>query len=702
MPPIVAVPWSPLANFGRTFPLVNRLVVTVALMFGSQGVADAGPPPRRAAELVNQRDPEAIKNLKSAYRAIPEIKPEARKTTVELSVEIAENLIGPIRYRHRSYNGRPVGPTIRARAGQTLYVRLKNDLPPELRAPVHRDDEPHGFNDTNLHTHGLHVSPSGMSDNVFIDVGPGESFDYQFDIPKEHPPGTFWYHPHKHGSVALQMTSGMAGALIIEGGLDDAEELRGVEEKVLVFQQFIFPNSAPATGTVEIAPQDVYGPTRDVYSVTLINGIANPTIVIRPREVQRWRIVHAGLEETLNLSVIADELAKEGSVPLYEIAVDGLTTGAMDRRTQLELQPGYRSDVLIQAPAGPGKYQLTTEVLDVRRAVKGKVVRKLTLAEISVEGEPRDMKLPPAGSLKKYVPTSLRPIRDDEIQGPPREIELSVLGGRFTIDDKTFSPRHANYNATLGTAEEWRITSITERHPFHIHVNPFQALVVEPSTGKSKWVWRDTIFVGDGESVRLRTRFERFSGRTVVHCHNLDHEDRGMMQVLRIACPEDLKAGRPAGPGMGALPAVMPEWSVKDAAGVEHSPAGYRRSPWLLVLHRGIQCMHCARQIALLAKREAEFKKLGMPILAVCPDEVAPEVVRLLKEKAGVSFPLASDPKLEVFRAHGCLDDEVLHGTFIVDASGMVRWQSVGEEPEMNIDKVLIAAKAVADEGAQR
>jgi peroxiredoxin len=446
---------------------------------------------------------------------------------------------------------------------------------------------------------------------------------------------------------------------------------------------------------VEISPSDVYSPDPSVFSVPLINGVLNPNLVMRPGEVQRWRIVHAGLQETLNLSILGDGTTADAMVPFYEIALDGLTTGSIDRQTRLELQPGYRSDVLIQAPDKPGKYVLINNVFDARRAVKGRLVRNVVLAEVSVEGHEKDMDLPAADSLRKYVPPSLRPIQGEELTGPPKELQLSVRSG-FTIDGRSFSSRRIDRSVILGTAEEWRVRSESDGHPFHVHVNPFQVFTVDSESGESKWVWRDTIFVGHQESVRLRTRFERFSGRTVLHCHNLDHEDRGMMQTLDIICPDDLNRPASAGLGMGALPVPVPAWSVTDTAGVERSPAGYRSSPWILILHRGISCIHCARQIALFGERQSEFTRLGVQILAVAPNKTDPEVVKVLREKAGVSFPLAADPELKVFQAHGCLDNGPLHGTFVIDARGIVRWQSVGEEPEMRIEAVLAAVKAAA------
>src|SRR5262249_55903219 len=129
---------------------------------------------------------------------------------------------GPDDVEMITYNGRLVGPTIRVQRGTTVKINLKNELPADDAPPVtvdpDQEDQPHDLHTTNLHTHGLHVSPRGDSDNVFREIPPGASFQYSFTIPADHPAGTFWYHPHKHGSVAYQLANGLAGALIVEGG----------------------------------------------------------------------------------------------------------------------------------------------------------------------------------------------------------------------------------------------------------------------------------------------------------------------------------------------------------------------------------------------------------------------------------------------------------------------------------------------------
>ncbi|MBV8382334.1 MAG: multicopper oxidase domain-containing protein [Planctomycetaceae bacterium] len=217
-----------------------------------------------------------------------------------------------------------------------MNVLLRNNLPPEppngARHPAAdaSQNPPHGFNTTNLHTHGLHVSPVGNSDNVFLELGPGQEFPLEIKIPRNHHPGTFWYHAHKHGSVALQLASGMAGALIVEGGLDDVPAIKCARDRVMVLQQIAYDDQ----GQVEKSYYDQPGrPAK-----TTINGRVVPEIQMRPGEVQRWRMIHAGIQRELNLTLDGHQL--------NEIACDGIALGTITPRPAILLCPGYRSDVL--------------------------------------------------------------------------------------------------------------------------------------------------------------------------------------------------------------------------------------------------------------------------------------------------------------------------------------------------------------------
>src|SRR5262249_40044634 len=145
-----------------------------------------------------------------------------------------------------------VAPTIEVQPGDTVRVLLHNKLKadPSCIENGRDPDKPHCFNGTNLHSHGLWVSPTGNSDNVLLSINPGVDFEYEYNIPPDHPAGTFWYHPHRHGSTALQVSSGMAGALIVRADRPPTPDANGdidtllknrdgtpLAERVLVLQQ---------------------------------------------------------------------------------------------------------------------------------------------------------------------------------------------------------------------------------------------------------------------------------------------------------------------------------------------------------------------------------------------------------------------------------------------------------------------------------
>ncbi len=124
----------------------------------------------------------------------------------------------------RSYGGCKSGPAIFVKPGDTMRVDLKNKTDaqdptcPTNGTPIRQGVSPaECFNTTNLHNHGLHVSPTGNSDNVLINIAPQTEFPYEINIPADHPAGTFWYHAHRHGSTATQVASGTSGVLIVEG-----------------------------------------------------------------------------------------------------------------------------------------------------------------------------------------------------------------------------------------------------------------------------------------------------------------------------------------------------------------------------------------------------------------------------------------------------------------------------------------------------
>ena len=135
---------------------------------------------------------------------------------LELDLEASESLVnlGGKRANLLTYNGQIPAPRLEAKPGDRIRIYFTNKL-----------SQP-----TNLHYHGLHIPPTGKADNVFLRINPGQKFTYEFDIPQNHPTGTFWYHPHLHGLVAEQLFGGLAGLFIVRGDLDEIPEIKAAKE----------------------------------------------------------------------------------------------------------------------------------------------------------------------------------------------------------------------------------------------------------------------------------------------------------------------------------------------------------------------------------------------------------------------------------------------------------------------------------------
>jgi FtsP/CotA-like multicopper oxidase with cupredoxin domain len=407
---------------------------------------------------------------------------------------------------------------LRVQPGDVLRVNLINDLPPNRAEMPLTMDLPHHFNSTNLHVHGMHVSPSGNADNVLRTMEPGQSYEVEIPVPAGHPRGTYWYHPHHHGSADVQISSGMAGALIVEGDFAGVAEIANAVERVLILNEVMFDY----LGTIEV--YDTIWPEAAPRFIS-INGQREPIIRLRPGEVQRWRIVQAAHESNLRLA-LNDHL-------LHPIAYDGIPHSRIEGLESLVVAPGQRADVLVQAGA-PGAYELRAIAND-----QGYPSPTGLLAHVVVEGEPVTMSLP--ASLPE---SPLAPIGDDEITGTRTitftaiepEVPAAATYQEFAdlIDGRRFDPDRVDQSIRLGGVEEWTVVNDdTSDHVFHIHTNPFQVVAVNDEP-VSDTLWRDTVIVPHEGSLTFRSRFLDFTGKTVLHCHMMNHEELGMMQLIEF------------------------------------------------------------------------------------------------------------------------------------------------------------------------
>ncbi|MEO0486912.1 MAG: multicopper oxidase domain-containing protein [Pseudomonadota bacterium] len=444
-----------------------------------------------------------------------------------------------------AYNGKSPGPTLTLEPGGTLDIELVNALPPLHDDCTNDVNSFHGRNTTNLHTHGLHVSPTTDStatydaDNVFVSVVPEGQIvpceeicgaevathfrwhknTFRFEIGDTHPTGTFWYHAHKHGSTFQQVGAGLAGPLIIPDrpGSMPSYIAEAPERILMIMNQ----------GVVLVDPGG--------------GGEANPTLRMRPGEVQRWRIINAQAAGN-SFAYFATNVP---DLEMFQIAFDGLTLprripvdpsdNSEPWRNPAALAPGNRMDLMVRVPvdARPGLVPvgITTGLTDL--LAFGTNTEAATL-NISIEGEPvgalwsDDDKLPGPG---------LKPFGDEDL--PKRIVDFTP---GFTVDGSPYDGE-ITHVMERGTSEEWTVTNSTGGvHAFHIHVNPFFVTHINGeklSEDDPLRRWQDTIGLpyrqnGADGSVTYKTRFETFTGKFVIHCHILRHEDLGMMQTVEV------------------------------------------------------------------------------------------------------------------------------------------------------------------------
>ena len=434
-----------------------------------------------------------------------------------LTTQFATHQVGATSFTARSYNGTLGGPTLRVRPGDTLRVLVDNQLPPNPDGVPANPNTPHQNNTTNLHVHGMHVSPQGNSDNVFVEIPPAGNFQYEYQIPANHPPGTMWYHPHKHGSSSVQLFSGMAGALIVEGGIDAIPEIAAARDLVYLITELNID------GTGQVPDFTTSGAFSMAGRQFLINGEVLPTLQAFSGEVIRLRIINATVRTTLPISVVGHTL--------NIISLDGIALPAVRQAASISLPAAGRADVLIRCGA-PGDYDVL-KLLDNSQNADP----QLNLGLLRVLNTTVSMDLPTT-----LLPQPYPNISAGELNQPLRMItfeqnspQLPPPGfNNFTINNVHFDSLVVNQTVQLGAVEEWLLTNNSPNtHPFHIHINPFEVIEVNGVPLPTS-EWHDTFNIPKMGSIRIRHRFEDFTGMFVFHCHILVHEDLGMMQVVNI------------------------------------------------------------------------------------------------------------------------------------------------------------------------
>jgi len=462
-------------------------------------------------------------------------------------------------YQYQSPNGVVEAPTLRVKPGDQLQLSVANVIQNKDASkmkmnhsgggPVCGDGGAATVSSTNVHFHGMPIPPTCHQDDVIstlIQPGTGP-FDFNISIPKDNPPGLYWYHPHVHGFTEFQVNGGAAGALIVEGMDKVRPEVKGLKERVIVIrQQYLVPW---IPGPYDLSVN---------YQLTKFPHGQSPFIKMKPGRKEFWRVANATLQDFMPLQVIMNSKVQK----LQLIALDGYPLKRPREVTSILVPPAGRAEFIVEMPANASYGEFITGPYDTGPTGNPDLSQLLS-SITSDQGKGSDAEDNDAASSRgaaqnqktaDTTPIVMRPEAQPKGTVTERKLYFSEeFGGTngpiqfyITVDgqkQKVFDPDEKPVITThLGAVEDWTIENrALETHAFHIHQIHFKVLEVDgkpvPHTDLL-----DTIAIpywegkGPYHSVKLRMDFSdpNIVGTFLFHCHILLHEDLGMMHKIRV------------------------------------------------------------------------------------------------------------------------------------------------------------------------
>lgn len=456
----------------------------------------------------------------------PEVR--ARNHVVSLTLHAALNANGKQAF---VYKGQSIAPVIRVSPGDTLKIDYVNDL------PVHSKEScaiSPCMDMTNLHFHGLQISPQAPQDNVIDMMAmPRDTLHYVVEIPADHPPGLFWYHTHPHGESHRQALDGMSGAIVIEGMDRYVPEVRNLREQVLVVRGESIehgPDDTVLLHRVEAqAPSCGSGPD-EIDRIFTVNAEVRPTIGINPGERQFWRIVNASADRYIDLELDGQKFEV--------VALDGMPLAYHDPKHPIKIvehalvPPAGRLEAIVTGPVASVHSALRTRC--VNTGPDGDPNPAMVLADIR-QGSATPLTKPNVGRDVRPAEYKQIDLRAFEASQPDFVVTFTEDKKGFYINGQKYAPDSpAMTRARVGTYQHWRILNQSrELHPVHIHQTHFLAYA-ENGVSVQQPVWLDTVNVPTGGSVDVVMDFTNpvIKGMSLFHCHLLNHEDKGMMAKI--------------------------------------------------------------------------------------------------------------------------------------------------------------------------
>lgn len=418
----------------------------------------------------------------------------------EATLQVGPGTLTTRAYRQAGGTFSIPGPTIRMLPGYTYVLTLRNLLPYSTPSSVENDfKDP---NITNIHTHGLHVSPVSPSDDVTRLVNGTYCGDYVYAVPADHMGGTLWYHPHHHGSTFLQVSGGAWGLLLVDDSKDGLPAgVASMAERPLVIG-FVDPTVAGTGGDTLISGS--------VSPTWTVNGMVRGNLCTPANEWQRWRVLLADADAS------PKTLAVGAGCEVALLARDGVWRTVAPRplpARSIDLTGASRADLAVRCSA------------DSTLSVGGTVVATVYADDGIV---PNTGVGPYSDGATGTTWSARRPDYLRDLRSASSVERRTVNMGARTVSGSKFDMAVPTFTIPTGSVQDWTIKG-AGAHPFHLHVYHFQ---MNGSCGAFEdGEYYDTLAAGP-----CSTRFDLnpttssvYDGMTIMHCHILDHEDQGAM-----------------------------------------------------------------------------------------------------------------------------------------------------------------------------
>ena len=416
------------------------------------------------------------------------------------------------------YNGTFPGPTIEARRGRRVSLRLRNTLPVPIVNHLHGGHTPpesDGYPTDLILPNGY--SPPEMHD-AHARIAHGER---EYIYPNEQRAATLWYHDHRMDFTAPQVWRGLAGFYILR---DDEEAKlplpRSDKEIALLICDrsfdadgaFLYPSLDPTLrGAVGVTMDYMGGVLGDVI---LVNGAPWPKLEVANTRY-RFRILNASNARRYELAL---DPAPRGA-SFVQVGSDGGLLEAPVAHRSVQMAPAERFDLIVDF----SRYKVGSRVTLLNKAASG---AQGQIMRFDVTRQERDESVIPAVLAFRFQETPY--------VVATRLFDFSYRGMRgWLINRKPFDPSRMDAQPKLNSTEIWRLQT-DFNHPLHLHLVHFQVLSHSGRPGPYDGGWKDTIDLGPGQAADILVRFSGYRGRYVFHCHNLEHEDMAMMGNFEV------------------------------------------------------------------------------------------------------------------------------------------------------------------------